>query len=199
MGCCDPKTKITDQVRLYFTVILIFCFLSCTIYDNNLDNPNDNEANEELGVYPPSLVFFPKQQTKTLTDTVRLGAYIVFSDTSIISFSGAHLNIQYDNSLLEIDSLAAGWIGPGSMTDSNRTTPLFTYTENSGQLDIYAYYLSISDVSIDSVTHIAEIWFKPKSTGTSTVSYDTSLCEIVKFDENFISINGTREASIIIQ
>ena len=160
MGCCDPKTKITDQVRLYFTVILILSFLSCTIYDNNLDNPNDNEANEELGVYPPSLVFFPKQQTKTLTDTIRLGAYIVFSDTSIISFSGAHLNIQYDNSMLEIDSLAPGWIGPGSMTDSNRTTPLFTYTENSGQLDIYAYYLSTSDVSIDSVTlsliHISE-------------------------------------------
>ena len=199
MGRRDPKTKITDQLRLSFTVILIFSFLSCTIYDNNLDNPNDNEANEELGVYPPSLVFFPKQQTKTLIDTIRLGAYIVFSDTSIISFSGAHLNIQYDNSLLEIDSLAPGWIGPGSMTDSNRATPLFTYIENSGQLDIYAYYLSTSDVSIDSITHIAEIWFKPKLTGTSTVSYDTSLCEIVKFDENFVPINGTREASIIIQ
>ena len=49
MGCCDPKTKITGQLRLYFTVILILSFLSCTIYDNNLDNPNDNEANEELG------------------------------------------------------------------------------------------------------------------------------------------------------
>ena len=85
------------------------------------------------------------------------------------------------------------------MTDSNRTTPLFTYIENPGQLDIYAYYLSTSDVSVDSVTHIAEIWFKAKSTGTSKVSYDTSLCEIVNFDENSIPINGTREAYIIIQ
>ena len=48
MGCCDPKTKITDQLRLSFTVILIFSVLSCTIYDNNLDNQNDNEANEEF-------------------------------------------------------------------------------------------------------------------------------------------------------
>ena len=94
MGCCDPPKKITDQLHLSFTVILILSFLSCTIYDNNLDNPNDNEANEELGVYPPSLVFFPKQQTKTTSDTVRLGAYVVFSDTSIISFSGAHLNLS---------------------------------------------------------------------------------------------------------
>ena len=60
-------------------------------------------------------------------------------------------------------------------------------------------YLSTFDVSIDSVTHIAEIWFKPKLTGTSIVSYDTSLCEIVKLDENFVPVNGTREASIIIQ
>ena len=66
MGCCDPKTKITDQVRLYFTVILILSFLSCTIYDNNLDNPNDNEANEELGVYPPSLVFSQNSKLKHL-------------------------------------------------------------------------------------------------------------------------------------
>ena len=194
-----PQIKNTDQLRLIFYSYFNFSFLSCTIYDNNLDNPNDNEATEELGVYPPSLVFFPKQQTKTLTDTIRLGAYVVFSDTSIISFSGAHLNIQYDNTLLEIDSLAPGWIGPGSMTDSNRTTPLFTYIENPGQLDIYTYYLSTSDVSVDSVTHIAEIWYKPKSIGTSTVSYDTSLCEIVKYDDIFIPINGTREASIIIQ
>ena len=104
------QNKNNRSVASFFTVILILSFLSCTIYDNNLDNPNDNEANEELGVYPPSLVFFPKQQTKTLTDTIRLGAYIVFSDTSIISFSGAHLNIQYDNSMLEIDP----WLLDGS-------------------------------------------------------------------------------------
>ena len=50
MGCCDPQKKITDQLRLSFTVILILSFLSCTIYDNNLDNPTANEPNEELGV-----------------------------------------------------------------------------------------------------------------------------------------------------
>ena len=123
-----------------------------------------------------SLVFFPKQQTKTTSDTIRLGAYVVFSDTSIIAFSGAHLNIKYDNNLLELDSLAPGWVGPGSLTDSNKTTPLFTYVENQGVLDLYAYYLSTADISIDSLTHIAEIWFKPKSAGTSVVSYDTSKC-----------------------
>ena len=186
-------------MRLFFSFFIILFISNCTIYENNIDNPNDNEANEELGVFPPSLVFFPKQQTKTTSDTIRLGAYVVFSDTSIISFSGAHLNIKYDNNLLELDSLAPGWIGPGSLTDSNKTTPLFTYVEDQGVLDLYAYYLSTADISIDSLTHIAEIWFKPKSAGTSVVSYDTSQCELIKFDETIISIKGTREASIVVQ
>ena len=186
-------------MRLFFSFFILLFISNCTIYENNIDNPNDNEANEELGVFPPSLVFFPKQQTKTISDTIRLGAYVVFSDTSIVSFSGAHLNIKYDNNLLELDSLAPGWIGPGSLTDSNKTTPLFTYVENQGVLDLYAYYLSTTDISIDSLTHIAEIWFKPKSIGTSVVSYDTSQCELIKFDETMISIKGTREASIVIQ
>ena len=186
-------------MRLIFIFLFFILITNCTVYDNNFDNPNDNEANEILGVFAPSVVFFPKEQTKTISDTISIGAYAVFSDTSIISFSGAHLNIRYDDSLLELDSLAPGWIGPGSITDSNKTTPLFTYVEDQGVLDIYAYYLSISDVSIDSLTHIAEIWFRPKSVGSSVVSYDTSECQLIKFDETIIPINGTREASIIIQ
>ena len=186
-------------MRLISICLLFILITNCTVYDNNFDNPNDNEANEVLGVFPPSVVFFPKEQTKTIADIISIGAYAVFSDTSIVSFSGAHLNIKYDDSLLELDSLAPGWIGPGSITDSNKTTPLFTYVEDQGVLDIYAYYLSISDVSIDSLTHIAEIWFKPKSVGSSVVSYDTSECQLIKFDETIIPIKGTREASIIIQ
>jgi len=182
-----------------FISLPLFLLSNCTIYEKELDNPNDNNANEEIGVYPPSVVFFPKEQTKTMSDTISLGAYIVFSDTSIISFSGTHLNIEYNNSLLEIDSIAPGWIGPGSLTDSNQTTPLFTYTESQGTLDIYAYYLSTSDISIDSLTHIAEIWFKPLSAGESTVQYDTSQCQIIKYDESIIPINGVRDASIKVQ
>jgi len=68
-----------------------------------------------------------------------------------------------------------------------------------GTLDIYAYYLSTSDVAVDSLTHIAEIWFKPLSTGESTVQYDTSQCQIIKYDESIIPIKGAREASIKVQ
>jgi len=185
--------------RLLLFVFLLLFSSSCRVYDKELDNPNDNKANEELGVFPPSVVLFPKEQTKTLSDTISLGAYIVFSDTSTLSFSGTHLNIEFDDSMLEIDSLAPGWVGPGSITDSNSTTPLFTYTIGQGILDIYAFYLSTNDISVDSLTHIAEIYFRPLSTGESTVQYDTSQCEIIKYDESIIPINGYREASITVQ
>ena len=59
-GMLRSQNKNNRSVASFFTVILILSFLSCTIYDNNLDNPNDNEANEELGVYPPSLSLLPK-------------------------------------------------------------------------------------------------------------------------------------------
>ena len=177
----------------------VFLIISCATYDKNLDNPNDNTANEEIGVFPPSIVFFPKEQIKTMADSVSLGAYIVFSDTSTISFSGAHLNVLYDESILELDSLVPGWIGPGSFTDSNKTTPLFTYSVSDGIIDIFTYYLSTSDISIDSLTHVAEIWFKPISTGESIIEYDTTQCEIIKYDETIIPINGSRSASITIQ
>ena len=83
-----------NRFYLYISLLL---FSNCTIYDKELDNPNDNKANEDIGLYPPSVVLFPKEQTKTISDTVSIGAYIVFSDTSIVSFSGAHLNIEYNN------------------------------------------------------------------------------------------------------
>ena len=187
------------NIKFFAVLIMYILFVSCKVYEIELDNPTDNTANEELGVYPPSLVFFPKQQTKTMSDSVRIGAYIVFSDSSNPSFSGTHLKIEFDNSMLQIDSLAPGWIGPGSMTDSNNTTPLFTHSVNQGILDIYAYYLSTTETSIDSLTHIAEIWFKPLATGESTIQYDTSQCEIINNDEVNINIKGTRSASILIQ
>ena len=58
-------TNIFTLYRLLLFVFLLFFSSSCRVYDKDLDNPNDNKANEELGVFPPSVVLFPKEQTKT--------------------------------------------------------------------------------------------------------------------------------------
>ena len=92
-----------------------------------------------------------------------------------------------------------GWIGPGSMTDSNQTTPLFTYTLNEGTLDIFTYYLDTEETSIDSLTHVAEILFNPLQTGITEVQYDTTQCEVIQTDDTVIQIQGTRSAEITVQ
>ena len=50
-----------ENINFLIVFLIYILFSSCEVYDKDLDNPNDNIANEELGVYPPSLVFFPKQ------------------------------------------------------------------------------------------------------------------------------------------
>ena len=179
--------------------VAIFFFLSCTIYEKKLDNPVDNTANELIGINPPSLVFYPKTQTKKMTDTVSLGAYLVVDDSSDFSFSGAHLNINYDPQILQLDSLKPGWIGPESLTDSNTITPLFTSILEPGIINVFAYYINTKYVLIDSLTHIAEIYFSPIQSGEVVVTYDTTECDIVDYNANSVIINGVRSASIIIE
>ena len=181
---------------IYFA---IFFFLSCTIYEKSLDNPVDNTANESIGVNPPSLVFYPKTQSKTIADTVSVGAYLVVDDSSDFAFSGAHLNINYDPQILQFDSLKPGWIGPESLTDSNTITPLFTSTVEPGIVNVFAYYINTKYVLIDSLTHITEIYFSPIQSGEVVITYDTTNCDIVDYNGNNVVINGVRSAIIIIE
>ena len=61
-------------------IIILACLVvySCTIFEKNFDNPVDFEANEEKGIGAPTLVFYPKTQTKTTSDSVIVGSFIVF-------------------------------------------------------------------------------------------------------------------------
>ena len=65
-----------------FAVLFCSTFIlsSCTIYDKIFDNPVDFKANEERGIEAPTLVFYPKSQTKTQTDSIIVGSFIVFKD-----------------------------------------------------------------------------------------------------------------------
>ena len=67
------------QCRLLFIFSIWLLFGSCTIHDKEFDNPLDYEANEELGIDTPSLVFYPKTQTKTISDSVVVESFIIFN------------------------------------------------------------------------------------------------------------------------
>ena len=90
-----------------FAVLFCSTFIlsSCTIYDKIFDNPVDFKANEERGIEAATLVFYPKSQTKTQTDSIIVGSFIVFKDDSTEPFSGLQLQIEFPNNLIELDTI----------------------------------------------------------------------------------------------
>ena len=124
------------QYHGLFILSLALLFVNtCTIYEKLFDNPVDFEANDERGIGAPTLVFYPKTQTLEESDAALVGSFIVFKEDSTEPFAGVHLQIEFPNALLELDTIKPGLF----ITDTSNTTPLFTYTYDSiNTIDIYA-------------------------------------------------------------
>ena len=174
----------------------IFILSSCTIYDKIFDNPVDFKANEERGIEAPTLVFYPKSQTKTQTDSIIVGSFIVFKDDSTEPFSGLQLQIEFPNNLIELDTILPGLF----LTDTSQSTPLFTYTYNEDNLvDIYAYFLGTTKLDLDGTGHLADLIFNPLTDGTDSIYYNLNECTLINHQDEEIDINGNRAAEIIIE
>jgi len=179
-------------------IIILACLVvySCTIFEKDFDNPVDFEANEEKGIGAPTLVFYPKTQTKTTSDSVIVGSFIVFNEDSTKLFAGIHLQIEFPNALLELDTIKPGLF----ITDTSNATPLFTYTFDSiNTIDIYAYFLDTLEKGLEGTGHLADIVFNPTSTGSDSVSYDLNACEMIDHEDNVIVLKGDRGAEVIVQ
>ena len=97
-----------------------------------------------------------KSQTKTQTDSIIVGSFIVFKEDSTEPFSGLQLQIEFPNSLVELDTILPGLF----LTDTSQSTPLFTYTYSGNNLvDIYAYFLGTTKLDIDGTGHLADLIF----------------------------------------
>ena len=148
------------------SLFVVAVFGSCTIYEKIFDNPVDFKANEEQGIGAPTLVFYPKTQTVTQSDSLLIGSFIVFMEDSIEPFSGVHLQIQFPNDLVELDTIVPGLF----ITDTNKATPLFTYTyDNDNTVDIYTYFLDTLKQDISGTGHLANLVFNPISSVTDIV------------------------------
>jgi hypothetical protein len=179
-------------------IIILACLFvySCTIFEKDFDNPVDFEANEEKGIGAPTLVFYPKTQTKTTSDSVIVGSFIVFNEDSTKPFAGIHLQIEFPNALLELDTIKPGLF----ITDTSNATPLFTYTFDSiNTIDIYAYFLDTLKKDLEGTGHLADLVFYPTSTGSDSVSYDLNACEMIDYEDSVIVLKGDRGAEVIIQ
>ena len=183
--------------RGLFILSLALLFVSsCTIYEKLFDNPVDFEANEEQGIGAPTLVFYPKTQTLAEDDSALVGSFIVFKEDSTKPFAGIHLQIEFPNALLELDTIKPGLF----ITDTSNATPLFTYTFDSiNTIDIYAYFLDTLKKDLEGTGHLVDLVFNPVGVGSDSVFYNLDKCEMINHQDHEIIINGIRGAEVIIE
>ena len=186
-----------NQKHGLFILLWALIFIgSCNIYKKEFDNPVDFEANNDKGVDAPTLVFYPKTQTKATTDSILVGSFIVFKEDSIEAFSGLHLQIVFPNSLLELDTIKPGIF----ITDTSKSIPIFVYTYDSvNTIDIYTYFLDTLKQNLEGTGHLADLVFTSNGTGSDSVKYNFNTCEIVDHNNNVIEVKGYRGAEVIIQ
>ena len=178
-----------------FLIFLFFIFcVSCRLYEKELDNPVDQKADNVTEL--PALVFYPKSQTKTISDTIKVESFIVFKEDSLVPFSIIELSLNYDNSILELDTIIPGLF----ITDTSSSTPLFVYNNDSaGRVELFAYFLDEVKLVIEGTGHLADLKFHPKESGVTTIDYELGSCLIYDNEENLIELKGTRLAEVTIQ
>ena len=189
-----PKSTLQKPNIFILCACLILFWLSCQTYDINIDNPVDAIANAEMEVYPPALTMHPLTQTVSIGDSVTIGAYIVDHDTTL---AGVHTHVTYNAEFLQLDTILPGVL----FTNDGVSTPLFTYTTDFGQIDIFVWYLG-AEGALGYVTetgHIAEIYFTAVTTGETIVEYDTTQCELVTPLYGTVEIQGFRHSEVIIE
>jgi len=189
-----PKSTLQKPNIFILCACLILFWLSCQTYDINIDNPVDAIANAEMEVYPPALTMHPLTQTVSIGDSVTIGAYIVDHDTTL---AGVHTHVTYNAEFLQLDTILPGVL----FTNDGVSTPLFTYTTDFGQIDIFVWYLG-AEGALSYVTetgHIAEMYFTAVTTGETIVEYDTTQCELVTPLYGTVEIQGFRHSEVIIQ
>lgn len=175
--------------------IIVFISFSCKLYKKDFDNPVDYEANSDLGINAPALVFYPKTQTININESFIFESVIVFHKDSIQAFSGAHLRVYFPNQLIKFDTIVPGLF----ITDTSQSNPLFTYTfDGESMIDIYTYFLSESKYFIEGTGHIADIIFTAVEGGVDSLYYDLDYCEFITVYDTEIPILGKRGAEVKI-
>ena len=189
-----PKSTLQKPNIFILCTCLILFWLSCQTYEINLDNPVDVIADSIAGVFPPALTMHPLTQTVSNGDSVTIGSYIVEHDTAL---AGVHTHVTYNAEFLQLDTILPGVL----FTNDGVSTPLFTYTTDFGQIDIFVWYLG-AEGALGYVTetgHIAEIYFTAVTTGETIVEYDTTQCELVTPLYGTVEIQGFRHSEVIIE
>ena len=151
------------------------------------DNPLDQQTQSEEGIEPPALVFAPDSVSVTSGNAVTVNAFVMGAD----SLMGAHLQIEYDNSLVSFTTVTIGNFFSGG-------TESFVMAEDdsdNGLLDVYVSFGGGSSPSVSGNGNIANITFSTLAVGKTVLTF-TSASELADPDDNPIQIKGYGEGVI---
>jgi len=151
------------------------------------DNPLDQQTQSEEGIEPPALVFAPDSVSVTSGNAVTVNAFVMGAD----SLMGAHLQIEYDNSLVSFTTVTIGNFFSGG-------TESFVMAEDdsdNGLLDVYVSFGGGSSLSVSGNGNIAYITFSTLAVGKTVLTF-TSASELADPDDNPIQIKGYGEGVI---
>ena len=172
-------------------LLLTFLIAGCVeLPTEAYENPLDDEEQSKEGIESPALVFAPDSVSVSSGNAVTVNAFVMGAD----SLRGAHLQIQYDTSLVSFTTLTIGEMFNGG-------TESFVMAEDdndNGLLDVYVSFGGASSLSVSGNGNIANITFSTLAVGKTVLTF-TSASELADPDDNAIEIKGYGEGVIDAQ
>ena len=151
------------------------------------DNPLDQETQSEDGIEPPALVFAPDSVSVSSGNAVTVNVFVMGAD----SLRGAHLQIDYDNSLVSFTAVTIGDLFSGG----TESLVIAEDDIDNGLLDVYVSFGGASSLSVSGNGNIANITFSTLAVGKTVLTF-TSASELADPDDNPIQIKGYGEGVI---
>jgi len=176
---------LTVRHFLLLSLLIVGCVeqLPTEVYEN----PLDDEEQAREGIESPALVFSPDSVSVSSGNAVTVNAFVMGAD----SLRGAHLQIEYDNSLVSFTTVTIGNFFSGG-------TESFVMAEDdndNGLLDVYVSFGGASSLSVSGNGNIANITFSTLAVGKTVLTF-TSASELADPDDNAIEIKGYGEGVI---
>ena len=180
--------RLTVRHFFLLSVLIVSCVeqLPTEVYEN----PLDDEEQAREGIESPALVFSPDSVSVSSGNAVTVNAFVMGAD----SLRGAHLQIEYDNSLVSFTTVTIGNFFSGG-------TESFVMAEDdsdNGLLDVYVSFGGGSSLSVSGNGNIANITFSTLAVGKTVLTF-TSASELADPDDNPIQIKGYGEGVIDAQ
>jgi len=162
------------------SLFLLFTLLGCEldVSRHTYYNPYDLDANKVLGVFPPALIFSPRETDAKAGESILIKVSLL----EVTNVGGAHAQLTYDNTRLKILDVKAG-----SFFGGNRA-PLFLFEDNDGTLDIYSSFLGL-ERTVSGSGDIAIVSVEIIGAGRYEIKY-TEESELLNAEDLPIKLNG---------